>query len=559
MRYKIPLLFLVAATLLLIIYLIFIMEKKADLLLINGKIYTLDDNNPLAEAIAIKDGYIVAVGKSSELKDRFEVAESVDLKGNVVIPGLIDAHAHMFGFGQMLNSLMLAGITSADEIAERVMEKSKTIPTGEWIYGRGWDQTLWDGKKFPTKELLDAAVPDNPVILGRIDGHAIWVNSKALEMAGITPATIDPPGGKIIRDNSGNLTGVFIDKATELIEKIVPPPTDAEVERCILLAADECMKAGLTEVHDMGLNSQTIRVYKKLADEQKLKIRIYGAVDAPSQTWNEFSERGPLLNYGNGMLTIRAVKMYADGALGSRGAALVENYSDDPGNRGLTLLDDSTMEAVTRQAIKKNFQVCIHAIGDRANHVVLNMYEKILGFENKNDVRFRIEHAQVLLPEDISRFKKLNVLPSMQPIHSTSDMDWAEARLGTDRVKGAYAWKSLIKSGSIIPAGSDFPNDIMQPLWGLYAAVTRTDQDGKPEGGWYPEECMSREEALKAYTTWAAYAAFKEKEKGTIEVDKYADLTILSQDIMTIPTNKILNTEIVMTLIGGKVVYGLSF
>ncbi len=559
MKSKIALILLFCIVLFLVIYTIFFMEKKADLLLINGNIYTLDDNNPLAEAIVIKDGYIIAVGNSNELKDRYNAEKIIDLKGSVVIPGLTDAHAHMFGFGQMLNSLMLAGITSANEIAGKVAEKSKTISAGEWIYGRGWDQTLWSEKKFPTKDLLDSAAPDNPVILGRIDGHAIWVNSKTLEMAGITSATIDPLGGKIIRDNSGEPTGVLIDKATELVEKIVPPPTDAEVEQSILLAAEECLKTGLTEVHDMGLNSQTIRVYKKLADEQKLLIRIYGAVDAPSQTWNEFSEQGPLLNYGNGMLTIRAVKMYADGALGSRGAALVENYSDDPGNRGLTLIDDSTMEAVTRQAIKKNFQVCTHAIGDRANHVVLNMYEKLLGTVNEQDLRFRIEHAQVLLPEDISRFKKLNVLPSMQPIHATSDMDWAEARLGRNRVKGAYAWKSLINSGSIIPAGSDFPNDIMQPLWGFYAAVTRMDQDGKPEGGWHTEECMSREEALKSYTTWAAYAAFKEKDKGTIEAGKYADLTILSQDIMTIQASEILNTEIIMTLIGGKIVYELSF
>lgn len=555
MKSKIVLSFLFTAAFIFVIYFIFFMENKAEILLINGKIYTLDTTQPVAEAIAINNGKIIAVGKSSELKDRFDIEKIIDLKGSVVIPGLIDAHAHMFGFGQMLNSLMLAGITSANEIAENVKEKSKTIPAGEWIYGRGWDQTLWSEKQFPTKDLLDKAAPDNPVILGRIDGHAIWVNSKALEMAGITAATIAPAGGKIIRDNSGNPTGVFIDKATELIEKIIPPPTDAEIEQCILLAAEECIKAGLTEVHDMGLNSQTIRVYKKLADEQKLKIRIYGAIDAPSQTWNEFSEQGPLLNYGNGMLTIRAVKMYADGALGSRGAALIENYSDDTGNRGLTLIDDSIMEAVTYQAIKKNFQVCTHAIGDRANHIVLNMYEKILGTDNKKDLRFRIEHAQVLLPEDISRFQKLNVLPSMQPIHATSDMDWAEARLGAERVKGAYAWKSLINSGSIIPAGSDFPNDIMQPLWGFYAAVTRMDQDGKPEGGWHPEQCLSRDEALKSFTTWAAYAAFKEKEKGSIQVGKYADLTIISQDIMTIPVNDFLNTEIVMTLINGKIVY----
>ncbi|MBU1421606.1 MAG: amidohydrolase [Bacteroidetes bacterium] len=537
------------------IYKIFICDRRADMILINGNIYTGNDANPFAQAIAIKDKNIIALGSSADISQKYKSNNVIDLRGKTVIPGLIDSHAHMFGFGQMLNSIMLVGITSVEEIAEKIQEKAASTPAGEWIYGRGWDQTLWADKSFPTKDILDQVSPDNPVILGRIDGHAIWVNQKAMDVAGISASTPDPDGGKILRDQKNNPTGIFIDNATELIRKIFPPPSDLETENCILLAAKECVKAGLTEVHDMGLNSQTIRVYKKLADEKKLPLRIYGAIDAPSDTWNEMYKNGPTIGYGDGMLTIRAVKMYADGALGSRGAALIEDYSDDPVNRGLTLLSDSEMEKIGTQAIEHGFQVCTHAIGDRANHVVLNLYEKLIAKSKKSDLRLRIEHAQVLDPTDIPRFKALGVLPSMQPIHATSDMDWAAARLGAQRVKGAYAWKSLINTGAIIPAGSDFPNDIMQPLWGFYAEITRTDQDGNPIGGWYPQECMSREEALKSYTLWAAYSSFQENKRGTVEIVKLADLTILSKDIMKISPEAILTTEVEYTIVGGNIVF----
>jgi predicted amidohydrolase YtcJ len=495
------------------------------------------------------------LGKSEEILTKYKSDKIIDLKGKTVLPGLIDAHAHMFGLGQMLNSLVLVGLNSGGQIVEKVNEKVSTTTPGEWIYGRGWDQTLWLDKSFPKKDALDKVAPNNPVILGRIDGHAIWVNQKAIELANVSRSTKDPEGGKIVRDKDGNPTGVFIDQAVDLIKKVVPLPSDTEVEKCILLSAQECIKYGLTEVHDMGLNEQFIRVYKKLVDENKLQLRIYGAIDAPSDTWNEFSSKGPLIGYGNGKLTIRAMKLYVDGALGSRGAALLESYSDDPGNRGLTMMGEGEMENLTKQAIEKGFQVCIHAIGDRGNHIVLNVFEKISKDKNISKSRLRIEHAQVVSLDDIPRFKVLNIIPSMQPIHATSDMDWAELRLGPDRIKGAYAWTSFLNSGSIIPAGSDFPNDIMQPLWGFYAAITRKDKDGKPEAAWYPEQCMRREEALRSYTTWAAYAAFEERLKGTITIGKFADLTILSKDIMTISPSEILTTDVEMTIVDGKVVY----
>ncbi len=555
MKRKIIYILILVAILSMVVYHIFITDRKVHMLLINGNIYTGNNTNQVVQAIAIKGGEIIGLGSTQEVVQKYKSDNLIDLKGKTVIPGLIDSHAHMFGFGQMLNSIMLVGITSVEDIAEKIQAKAANTPAGEWIYGRGWDQTLWIDKSFPTKDILDKASPNNPVILGRIDGHAIWVNQKAMDVAGISDATPDPDGGKILKDEKGNPIGIFIDNATDLIKKVFPQPSDIETENCILLAQKECIEAGLTEVHDMGLNSQTIRVYKKLADEKKLRLRIYGAIDAPSETWAEMYQNGPIIGYSDDMLTIRAVKMYVDGALGSRGAALIEDYSDDAGNRGLTILSDSEMEKIGMQAIDHGFQVCTHAIGDRANHIVLNLYEKLLNKSKKTDLRLRIEHAQVLTLTDIPRFKSLGIIPSMQPIHATSDMDWAESRLGPDRIKGAYAWKSLIQTGVVIPAGSDFPNDIMQPLWGFYAEITRTDQNGYPKGGWYSQECLSRDEALKSYTLWAAYSSFRENKKGTIEIGKYADLTILSKDILKIPPEEILTTEIELTIIDGNIVF----
>ncbi len=535
-------------------------HAEASLLLINGVVHTLDAENRTASAVAIRDGRIAAVGDSAALRSQFSSSQVVDLRGRTVLPGLIDGHAHMYGLGQLMHSVNLVAVHSAEEAAERVRERIATALPGEWIYGRGWDQNLWPSQKFPTAAVLDSVAPGNPVVLIRIDGHAIWVNSVAMQKAGVTASTPDTSGGMVLRDKDRNPTGVFVDNARDLVEKAVPAPSKAEVRRSILLAARECVRNGITEVGDMGIDSVEFSVYKELADEDSLPLRIYAAVGAPGVMWNEWKERPPLIGYGRGMLTVRAMKMYVDGALGSRGAALAEEYSDDPGNRGVTINDRELLPEL-RAAIAHGYQPCVHAIGDRGNHIVLNAYEECMKGHSAGDVRPRIEHAQVLLPEDTGRFAALGVLPGMQPAHATSDMVWAEERLGPQRIRYAYAWQSVLRTGSIIIGGSDFPNDIMNPLWEIYAAVTRMDRNGSPPGGWYPAQRLTAEEAVRCYTAWAAYGEFEEAIKGTIEPGKLADFTVLSADILNIPPPEILRTTVDMTMVGGKFVYqreGLS-
>lgn len=545
----------VAAGIVMFVLVLTTVSQRATMLLVNGRIYTLDHGNTVAQAVAIGRDRILAVGSTDDLRRRYPADTTIDLKDRTVFPGFIDAHAHMNGLGHLLRSVILVGAPSIVDVAAAVKEKASGTAAGEWIYGRGWDQNLWAGREFPTASAVDSVSPDNPVILVRIDGHAIWVNHRAMALAGITKETKDPDGGKIVRDEAGEPTGVFVDNARDLIERFVPPLSPSDIEQNILAAADACVKAGLTEVQDMGIDSLQIAIYQRLADEGRLPLRMYCAIGAPSPTWDDWSRRSPLIGYANGMLTIRAVKMYADGALGSRGAALVESYSDDPGNRGLTVITDSILDANLRIALRSGYQPCVHAIGDRANHMVLDAYARALSSAPSGDYRPRIEHAQVILPNDIPRFKALSVLPSMQPIHATSDMPWAEARLGPERIKGAYAWQSLLRTGVVIPGGSDFPNDGMYPLWGFYAAITRSDREGTPAGGWYPDQKMSRDQSIRSFTQWAATAAFEEKVKGTIEPGKLADLTVVSKDIMEIPPKEILSTEVVMTVVGGKTVY----
>lgn len=530
--------------------------READMLLVNGIIHTLDPANSVAEAIALRGNKIVAVGSTKVLNELYEADRVIDLHGNTVMPGLIDSHGHMRGLGQLLQSLILYGIRSPEAILDSVKARVATAGTGVWILGRGWDQNLWDVKDFPDAAMLDRVAPNNPVVLIRVDGHAIWVNSKAMELAGVTRDTKDPAEGKIVRDQQGNPSGIFLeDEARSIVESAIPPRNSAEIEDAILLAVRECARVGLTEVCDLGLDHMEIAVYKKLSEEGRLPIRIYGAISVPSATWDEMANEPPIIGLGGGMFTLRAMKMYADGALGSRGAALIEQYSDDPGNRGVTTTSESKLDSNIRLAVARGYQPCIHAIGDRANHMVLNSLERVLGSGGGSNVRPRIEHVQVLAPDDIPRFKKLQVLPGMQPVHATSDMYWAEARLGRDRVRGAYAWRSLLESGSMILSGSDFPNDAINPLWGFYAGVTRSDRSGYPQDGWYPLQKMTREEAARSYTVWAAYGTFEEQLKGTLEPGKLADLTILSKDIMTIPPKEILTTDVVFTIVNGRIVY----
>jgi predicted amidohydrolase YtcJ len=558
-----------------------IIPQQADTLYVNGMIYTMDGGNSVADAIAVRGDRFVGVGSRTELEDRIKAKHVVDLEGRAVFPGLIDAHGHVISLGIARMTVDLVGATSEAEAIGRVRARVNQSAPGTWIRGRGWDQNDWPSKRFPHHALLDRVAPGNPVYLIRVDGHAAWVNKAALDAAGITRETADPPGGKIIRDAAGNPTGVLIDEAKSLVTSILPPPSIQEKEEALERAIRECLRYGITSVHDMGVDMEELNLYRRFADEGRLGIRVYACIGGIGETWEQFRQIGPVIGYGDHRLTIRALKLYIDGALGSRGAALIEPYSDDPDNRGLTVIAEEDLRKAIRQALQAGFQVCTHAIGDRGNNIVLNAYEEGLREFPRDDHRFRIEHAQILSLDDIPRFKKLGVLPSMQETHCTSDMYWAEARLGSKRMKGAYAWRSLRETGVVIPGGSDFPVEHPNPLYGIYAGVTRQDHTGIPrnaddvrrgfqlsstgiadpsvfENGWYASQKLTREEALRSFTSWAAWAAFEEKDKGSIEEGKLADFIVLSADIMTVPAQEILRTEVVKTIVGGKEAFSLG-
>lgn len=567
----------------LLVVIFFLMFRRtlpvsADTVYVNGRIHTMDRDNTVAEAVAVRGDRIVAVGPAASVMDRVRAREVVDLEGRTVLPGLIDAHAHLMSLGIARLTVNVVDTRSETEVLERVRARVAEVEPGTWVRGRGWDQNDWPSKRFPHHSLLDRVAPENPVYLTRIDGHAAWVNRAALELAGISAETEDPPGGRIVRDASGQPTGVLIDDAMDLVYGVMPPPTADEQREALEIAIAECLKYGITGVHDMGVDLEEVALYRTFADEGRLHVRIYGAIGGSGETWEHFLKTGPLMNYRDHRLTVRAIKLYADGALGSRGAALIEPYADDPGNRGLTLTAESALQEVVNRALVDGFQVCTHAIGDRGNNIVLNVYEQGLNTNPQGDARFRVEHAQVLSPEDIPRFKQLGVIPSMQPTHCTSDMYWAEARLGPERVRGAYAWRALRQTGVIIPGGSDFPVEHPNPIYGMYAAVTRQDQRGIPAnaedvrrefqlsergvtdesaftGGWYADQRLTREEAVRMFTTWAAWASFEEQVKGSLEPGKLADFVVLSADIMEVPADEILRTEVLRTVVGGKEVY----
>ncbi len=571
---RILLSFLVLGALFLVVY-DRIIPQTADTLYVNATIYTMDGRNSVAEALAVRGGKIVAVGSLEEVRARVKARREEDLGGLTVFPGLIDAHAHVISLGIARITVDLVGAGSETEAAERVRARAREAGPGTWIRGRGWDQNDWPTRRFPHHSLLDRAAPNNPVYLIRIDGHAAWVNKAALDAAGITRETPDPPGGKIIRDASGDATGVLIDAAKSLVTSILPPPSLQEKEEALERTIQECLSYGITGVHDMGADMDELELYRKFADEGRLGIRIYASIGGTGETWDRFREIGPVVGYGNQRLTVRSLKLYVDGALGSRGAALIEPYADDPGNRGLTMIADEDLRKAVVQALDAGFQVCTHAIGDRGNNIVLNAYEQGLREYPRTDHRLRVEHAQILSPEDIPRFKKLGVVPSMQETHCTSDMYWAEARLGPDRIKGAYAWRSLRETGVVIPGGSDFPVEHPNPLFGIYAGVTRQDHAGIPrnaedvrrmfqlsasgitdpsafDDGWYAAQKLTREEALRSFTSWAAWAGFEEDIKGSLESGKLADFIVVSKDLMTIPAQEILRTEVMMTVVGGQ-------
>jgi predicted amidohydrolase YtcJ len=521
---------------------------EADLLVVNARIYATARAKPVS-AMAVKDGRVLALGEAA-LQHAGPATKRLDLAGAAVFPSFIDSHAHMRGLGALLESRDLRNVKSVAEIAAYVKERAAAAPKGEWIVARNWDQTNWGGA-FPSAKDLDSAAPDHPVFLSRVDGHAAWVNSLALKLAGIDDRTPDPPGGKIIRDAQGRATGVLIDRAMGLVRDKMPPPSHAQIKRQLELAARECARLGLAGVHDAGVSAEDLRAYRELLAEGRLPIRIYAMIGGAGPLWREYLQKGPEIGP---FLTVRAIKLYADGALGSRGAALWQPYSDDKQNTGLLITPKEEIEKVAREAVQHGFQVCTHAIGDRANRIVLDAYAAALG--GANDRRFRIEHAQVVSLPDFRLFREYSVIPAIQATHATSDMRWAEARLGPDRVAGAYAWKRFLALGIPVPNGSDFPVEEPNPFFGFYASITRQDREGNPPGGWMPDQKMSREEALETWTIHAAYAAFEEKVRGTLEPGKYADFIVLDRDILTVPPKEILQARVRMHYIGGRLAAG---
>ena len=522
----------------------------------NARVYTVDEAAPLAEAFAVRDGRFVAVGTEAEMDAAYPDWPRLDLGGRTVVPGLIDAHAHLMGLGQALLQADLVGTVSKADVVARLVAFAETLPDGAWLTGRGWDQNDWGpGSPFPTRADLDAAFPDRPVWLGRVDGHAAWANTAALRAAGIDPdgpAPADPAGGAVIRDDAGRATGVFIDAAEGLVAGAIPEPDAAFAAEALSRALAETARAGLTGVHEAGVPIDALALYRQFAEAGRLGIRNYAMITP--------GEIGPFCDtYPDGIetdrLVVRSVKLYADGALGSRGAALLADYSDDAGNHGLLFREPDALAATVRAAMACGLQVNTHAIGDRANRVVLDAYESAMAATGGGSGRHRIEHSQIVTLDDIERFAALGVIASVQPTHATSDMPWAGDRLGEERLQGAYAWRRLIDAGARLALGSDFPVERVSPLLGFHAAVTRQSAEGMPAGGWYGNQTLTRAEALRGFTLDAAYAAFMEDEVGSIEPGKRADFVVLSQDLMRVAPERILDTEVLATYLDGQPIY----
>ncbi len=529
---------------------------SADLIIHNARIYTVDPVRPRVSALAIRDGRIVFAG-GDRAAQAFRGAKTRvrDLAGKTVIPGMIDAHAHLLGLGLGLQQVELRGTRSYDEVIARVRARAEQAAPGSWIIGRGWDQNDWADTRFPSHEALSAAIPAHPVLLTRVDGHAGIANALAMQRAGINADSKDPDGGRIERDKLGAPTGVLIDLALDNAEQAVPALGESERRAAVLAAIAELNRWGLTGVHDAGVARATIDTYQSLAAAGHYNLRNYVMIAGDDATLDHYLARGPQRGLHKQHLWISAIKLSADGALGSRGAALLEPYADDPDNNGLSLLPAGRIRAVALRALAAGFQLNTHAIGDRANRTVLDELSQALEQHPLADHRFRVEHAQILHPEDIPRFAELGVIPSMQASHQTSDMYWVGNRVGATRELGSYAWRSLLDTGVIIPNGSDLPVEQSNPLISFKAAISRQDQNDWPAGGWHPEQRMSRDEALRSITLWPAYAAFMEHEVGSLSPGKLADFVVLDQDIMRVASAQILATVVLETWLGGRKVY----
>lgn len=517
-------------------------KEEVDLIVTNANIYTVDADFSKASSIAVRDGKFLAVGDSGDIEEKYTAKEMLDAKGKTMVPGLIDAHCHFYGLGQNQQVVDLVGTQSFDEVMERVVAFQKERPS-DFILGRGWDQNDWEVKEFPNKQKLDELFPDTPVALERIDGHAYLVNQKALDMAGITVDT-ETEGGEIVKED-GEITGVLVDNPMRLIDEVIPMANLQQKIQALKDAERISLDYGLTTVNDAGLSRDIIELIDSLQQSGELSIRVYAMVSNYPENLDYFLEKGVIKTEG---LNVRSVKVYGDGALGSRGAALREPYADKPGHFGAMVTPVNQIDALAQRIAASDYQMNTHAIGDSANIVVLRAYEKAL--KGKTDRRWKVEHAQVISPSDFDYFKN-GIIPSVQPTHATSDMYWAEDRLGAERVKGAYAYKDLLDKAGLVALGTDFPVEQVNPFLTFYAAVARQDVEQYPNGGFQMENALSREETLKGMTIWAAYSNFEEDEKGSIEPGKFADFVLLSDDIMTIPSEEIPHVTAEHVFLGG--------
>ena len=520
--------------------------ENVDLIVYNATVFTVDSNLSVKESFAVKDGKILAIGTTKEILAKYDSKRKYDLQGKFIYPGFIDAHCHFYGYGSNLQRADLEGTKSFDEVLDKLTDFYKNRKT-EYISGRGWDQNLWIDKSFPSNEKLNQLYPDKPVILIRIDGHAALVNDIALKRAGITKSS-QIFGGKIEIKN-GKLTGILLDNAIDLVTAIIPKPNRDAIENSLLAAQQNCFAVGLTTVSDAGLDKNLVLEIDSLQKAGKLKMRIYAMLNPTDENMEYFVKKGP---YCSPSLTVRSIKLYADGALGSRGACLLQNYNDAD-NQGFMVNKDDYFQKYCNLAYQNGYQVCTHAIGDSANRYILHLYATYL--KKSNDLRWRIEHAQVVEKANVSMFGKYNIIPSVQTTHATSDMYWAEQRLGPLRIKNAYAYKSLMEQNGFYANGSDFPVESINPLNGFYAAVFRTDTKGYPQGGFQIENAVSPIQALQAMTIWAATSNFEDKIKGSIENGKYADFVILDKNILECSAQDLLKTQVLKTFVNGEIVY----
>jgi predicted amidohydrolase YtcJ len=517
----------------------------------------MNTDMPEAEAFAVKEGFILNVGTSAEMREKYPLAEEMDLGGKDVMPGIIESHGHMLNLGRIKMRLDLQGVNDPQEVLRKLRERVAETTRGEWIDGWGWDDGAWKEQMTEISQELSGASPDNPVWFAGLHGYNGWANAKALELAGITKDTPDPEGGKIYKDpNTGDPTEILANAAQAMVTRLMPPLTVEQREMALEMAGEELLKNGLTSVHEARTTKKDLDALRSLKIKNCLKVRYYVMLDCTDEELIEpYLLTGPEIDPDN-WLTIRCIKIFQDGSLGTRSALMFEPYSDAPGVHGVSTTSQKVIESLTTRSLQAGLQVAVHAIGDRSNRITLDAYESAIQAvpEAKNH-RLRIEHAQVVALEDIPRFKALNIVTSMQPPHATSDMPWAEDRVGPDRIKGAYAWRAFFDAGVRVPLNSDFPGETLNPFYGMYAAETRQSPDGEPDGGWYPEQILTREEVLYAYTVESAFSGFEEHIKGQIAPGMLADFIVISDNILTIPSRDLLSLKVEQTYVGGQLVY----